>query len=172
MCQPCPTPMYINTIQYTIIYHEWSVSTICQEHVPTMYQPYVCTNIPTMFLKQVSYHSWYASTMNQVPQPCISTINISTKHHKKCLNYIIPYIMYQIKCIIHTPNLNKMNHNKDVFPYMSVISTINHVLVILLASASKHILRVFVNRSVIYLYLASHHHDITHRQGAIKSLRT
>jgi hypothetical protein len=35
---PCTSTTYINTIQYTIRYHQWSVSTICQEHVPTVYQ--------------------------------------------------------------------------------------------------------------------------------------
>jgi hypothetical protein len=77
--------------------------------------------------------------MNQFPQPCISTINVSTKNHNECLNYIIPYIMYQRKCINHAPNLNKMNYNQDVFPYMYAISTINHVLTILLASASNNV---------------------------------
>ena len=118
---PCTSTMYINTIQYTIIYHQWSVSSICQEYVPIVYQPYASTNMPTMCLKQVSYHSWYASTMNHFPQPCISTINLSTKNHNKCLNYIIPYIMYQSKCINHAPNLNKMNYNQYVFPYMYAI---------------------------------------------------
>jgi hypothetical protein len=84
--------------------------------------------------------------MNQVPQPCISTINISTKHHNKCLNYIIPYIMYQSKCINHAPNLNKMNYNQDVFPYMYAISTINHVPIILLASASNNVPNMYQSR--------------------------
>jgi hypothetical protein len=84
--------------------------------------------------------------MNQVPQPCISTINISTKHHNKCLNYIIPYIMYQRKCINHAPNLNKMKYNQDVFPYMYAISTINHVPIILLASASNNVPNMYQSR--------------------------
>jgi len=55
---------------------------------PTIYQYHQLYIMPTMCLKQVSYHSWYASTMNQVPQTMCQemylnhqvSISVSTSH--------------------------------------------------------------------------------------------
>ena len=81
VCSSCTTPMYINIMQCAKRYHPWNVIIIClyqhanmciyqyANHVhPPICQPCASTNMPN----NVSYHSWYVSIMNQVPQSCIS----------------------------------------------------------------------------------------------------
>jgi hypothetical protein len=95
MFQPCTKPIYINHVhEYHTIYHKIS-SMGCINHMPK-----TCANyVPTICLYQHANHvpqKSFISLMNCLyHEPCIATINISTNH----LNYIIPYIMYQIKCI-------------------------------------------------------------------------
>ena len=81
VCSSCITLMYINIMQCAKRYHLWNVSIIflyqhanmCiyqyANHVhPPICQPCASTNMPN----NISYHSWYVSIMNQVPQSCIS----------------------------------------------------------------------------------------------------
>ena len=68
---------------------------VAHPYANSVYQSYASTNIPTMCLKQVSYHSWYASTKNQVPQSCILINEVSQLYHpyiNTCTKHVLPLV--------------------------------------------------------------------------------
>jgi hypothetical protein len=73
--QPCTTAMYINTIEYAIRYHEWSVSTIClYQHVNHVSQPSVIS------LMICFYHESSATTMYLNQSSIITSVSTISIH--------------------------------------------------------------------------------------------
>jgi hypothetical protein len=155
--------MYINTIEYAIRYHQWSVSTIClyqhANHVPQ-------TSVISLMI--CLYHEPSATTM-YLNQSSVSTISSHISCTKVYAKQVIPMVYFSqvlssktytiYECINIALNMyhhlyqasastmhqyhNKMNYNQDVSSYMYAISTIKHVPIILLVGASNNVPKVY-----------------------------